>query len=125
MDLNEGVVDGDNVDVVVLNRIAEDDTADTTETVDTNLDGCHDSGDDVSMCWGNWQANRAFDELEAGSMSRCNGWMQIDAEKRDAGTYMIVFEVSGGACVCASCDDCYDQEDSEEKEGFIGGVFIR
>ena len=48
MNLNEGVVDGDNVDVVVLNGIAEDDTADTTETVDANLDGSHDSGDDVS-----------------------------------------------------------------------------
>ena len=49
MNLNEGVVDSDNVDVVVLNRIAEDDTADTTETVDTNLDGCHDSGVVVRM----------------------------------------------------------------------------
>ena len=51
--------------------------------------------------------------------------MQIDAEKRDAGTYMIVIEVSVGVCVFCSCDDCYDQEDSEEEEGFIGGVFIR
>jgi hypothetical protein len=70
-------------------------------------------------------ANRAFDELEAGSMGRCNRWMQMDAEKRDAGTYMIVIEVSVGVCVFCSCDDCYDQEDSEEEEGFIGGVFIR
>jgi hypothetical protein len=34
-------------------------------------------------------------------------------------------EVSVGGCVFCSCDDCYDQEDSEEEEGFIGGVFIR
>ena len=43
MNLNEGVVDGDNVDVVVLDSISEDDTTDTTETVDANLDGSHDS----------------------------------------------------------------------------------
>ena len=49
MDLNEGVVDGNNVDVVVLNGIAEDDTANTTETVDANLDGSHDSVDVVRM----------------------------------------------------------------------------
>lgn len=40
--LNEGVIDGDNVDVVVLNGIAEDDTTDTTEAVDADLDWCHD-----------------------------------------------------------------------------------
>jgi hypothetical protein len=50
VDLNEGVVDGNNVDVVVLNSISEDDTADTTETVDANLDGSHDSGGGVRMC---------------------------------------------------------------------------
>jgi len=87
VDLNEGVVDGDNVDVVVLNRIAEDDTADTTETVDTNLDGCHDSGDDVSMCWGNWQANRAFDELEAGSMEQMQ-WMDADRCREEGCRYL-------------------------------------
>lgn len=40
--LNEGVVDGNNLDVGVLDSVAEDDTADTTETVDANLDGSHD-----------------------------------------------------------------------------------
>lgn len=35
--LDEGVVHGDNVDVVVLDSIAEDDTANATESVDTNL----------------------------------------------------------------------------------------
>jgi hypothetical protein len=46
-------------------------------------------------------ANRAFEKLEAGSMGRCNGWMQMDAEKRDAGTYMIVIEVScWSLCLC-------------------------
>jgi hypothetical protein len=35
--LNEGVVDGDNVHIVMLNGIAEDDTANATEAVDTSL----------------------------------------------------------------------------------------
>jgi hypothetical protein len=35
--LDEGVVHGDNVDVVVLDSIAEDDTANATESVDTDL----------------------------------------------------------------------------------------
>jgi hypothetical protein len=39
--LNEGVVDSNNLDVGVLDGIAEDDTADTTETVDADLDGSH------------------------------------------------------------------------------------
>ncbi len=37
--LNEGVVDGDNLDLRVLDGIAEDDAADTAEPVDANLDG--------------------------------------------------------------------------------------
>lgn len=39
--LNEWIVDGDNVDIIVLNSVSEDDTADTTETVDSDLDWCH------------------------------------------------------------------------------------
>lgn len=39
--LNEGVVDGDNLDVGVLNSVAEDDTTDAAETVDADLDGSH------------------------------------------------------------------------------------
>jgi len=39
--LNERVVDGNNVNAVMLNSISEDDTADTTETVDSDLDWCH------------------------------------------------------------------------------------
>jgi len=39
---NERIVDGDDVDVVVLNSIAEDDTTDAAETVDANLCGSHD-----------------------------------------------------------------------------------
>lgn len=39
--LNEGVVDSDDLDVGVLDSVAEDDTADTTETVDADLDGSH------------------------------------------------------------------------------------
>lgn len=41
LDLNEGVVDGDNLDVVVLDGVAEDDTANAAETVDANLGGSH------------------------------------------------------------------------------------
>lgn len=36
--LNEGVVHGNDLDVRVLDSIAEDDTTDTAESVDTNLD---------------------------------------------------------------------------------------
>jgi hypothetical protein len=39
--LNEGVVDSNNLDLGVLDGVAEDDTADATETVDANLDGSH------------------------------------------------------------------------------------
>jgi hypothetical protein len=39
---NEGIVDGDDVDVFVLNSIAEDDTTDTAESVDANLSRSHD-----------------------------------------------------------------------------------
>jgi hypothetical protein len=36
--LNEGVVDGNDLDLRVLNGIAEDDAANTAETVDADLD---------------------------------------------------------------------------------------
>jgi hypothetical protein len=49
VNLNEGVIDGDNADVVMLDSISEDDTADTTETVDANLNGSHDSVDVIRM----------------------------------------------------------------------------
>lgn len=39
--INEGVVDGDNLNVGVLDGVAEDDTTDAAETVDANLDGSH------------------------------------------------------------------------------------
>lgn len=35
--LDEGIVDGDDFDVVVLDRIAEDDAPDTTEPVDADF----------------------------------------------------------------------------------------
>jgi len=35
--LDEGVVDGDDLDAVVLNGIAKDNTSNTTEAVDTDL----------------------------------------------------------------------------------------
>lgn len=39
--LDEGVVDGDDLDVGVLNSVAEDDTSNSTEAVDADLDGSH------------------------------------------------------------------------------------
>lgn len=39
--LNEGVVDGDNLNVLVLDGVAEDDTTDAAETVDADLDRSH------------------------------------------------------------------------------------
>ena len=42
MGFNEGIVDGDDVDVIVLNSIAEDDTTNTAESVDANLGRSHD-----------------------------------------------------------------------------------
>jgi hypothetical protein len=36
--LNEGVVDGNDLDIGVLDGIAEDNAADTAEAVDANLD---------------------------------------------------------------------------------------
>lgn len=39
--LDEGVVDGDDLDIGVLDGVAEDDTANATEAVDADLDGSH------------------------------------------------------------------------------------
>lgn len=39
--LNEGVVDGDNIDVVKLDGIAEDNASNATEAVDSDLCGSH------------------------------------------------------------------------------------
>jgi hypothetical protein len=41
--LNEGIIDGNDVDVIVLNGISEDNTPNTAEAIDANLDWCHDS----------------------------------------------------------------------------------
>lgn len=41
--LDEGVVDGDNLDVGVLDGVAEDNATDATEAVDSNL-GDHCEG---------------------------------------------------------------------------------
>lgn len=43
--VNEGVVDSDDIDLAVLNGIAEDDTANAAETVDTSLDNHFDFWD--------------------------------------------------------------------------------
>ena len=42
--LNEGVVDGNDLDLGVLNSVAEDDTSNSTEAVDADLVGSHYSG---------------------------------------------------------------------------------
>lgn len=39
--LNEGVVDSDDLDLGVLDGVAENDTANATEAVDADLDGSH------------------------------------------------------------------------------------
>lgn len=64
--LNEGVVDGDDLDIGVLDGVAEDDSANATETVNADLDGSHfqdlgenfctgevslDESSDVWSCW--------------------------------------------------------------------------
>lgn len=40
---NERIIDGDDINVFVLNGISEDDTTNTAESVDANLCGSHDS----------------------------------------------------------------------------------
>lgn len=42
--LNEGVVDGDNLNVGVLDSVAEDDTSNAAEAVDADLDNHCDLG---------------------------------------------------------------------------------
>ena len=39
--LNEWIIDSDNVNIIVLDGVSEDDTANSAETVDTDLDWCH------------------------------------------------------------------------------------
>jgi len=41
---NEGIVDSDDVDIIMLDGISEDDTTNTTEAIDSNLYWSHDSG---------------------------------------------------------------------------------
>lgn len=41
--LNEGIVNGNDVDVLMFNGISEDDTTNTAESVDADLCGSHDS----------------------------------------------------------------------------------
>lgn len=43
MGFNEGIVDSDDVDVIVLNGISEDNTTNAAETVDTDLRLTHGS----------------------------------------------------------------------------------
>jgi hypothetical protein len=46
--LNERVVDGHDIDFIVLDGISEDDTTDTAETVDANLGRGHAAMAEVS-----------------------------------------------------------------------------
>lgn len=57
--LNERVVDGDNIDIIVLNSVTEDNASDTAETVNSNLDWCHVSVkiDVRTVYYGSWQAS--------------------------------------------------------------------
>ncbi len=42
MGFNERIIDGDNVDIVVLNCVSEDDTTNAAETIDSHFDRGHD-----------------------------------------------------------------------------------
>ena len=41
MGFNEGIVDRNDIDVIVLNGISEDDTSNAAEAVDSNFDWRH------------------------------------------------------------------------------------
>jgi len=41
--INERIIDGYDVDVIVLNGISEDDSPNTAEAIDADLYWCHDS----------------------------------------------------------------------------------
>lgn len=43
MRLNEWIVNGDNVNIIVLNGVPEDDTSNTTEAIDSNFNWCHNA----------------------------------------------------------------------------------
>jgi hypothetical protein len=54
--LNEGVVDGNNLDIAVLDGVAEDDTANAAEPVDANLDShlVWSGGGEIRYRQGEW-----------------------------------------------------------------------
>ena len=48
--LNEWIVDGNNLNVVELDGIAEDNAANATEAVDSDLSWCHFAVEVISFC---------------------------------------------------------------------------
>ena len=44
-DIDEWIIDSDNVDLIVFDGIAKDNTSDATEAIDSNLGGSHDSAE--------------------------------------------------------------------------------
>jgi hypothetical protein len=60
--LDEWIVDSDDLDVVELDGIAEDDTSNTSETVDSDLGNSHFAGE-VSISAGNGRMIMRFCEF--------------------------------------------------------------
>lgn len=64
--LNEWIVDGNNLNVVELDGIAEDNAANATEAVDSDLSWCHFAGEVVSFCvWMCFEEDRLLLCLDA------------------------------------------------------------
>lgn len=84
--LNEGVVDGNNLDITVLDGVAEDDATNAAEAVDANLDShlvCRGSGEIRWEWWlgggrsdgeeGGGREGKVFKASDDGSECRCLG----------------------------------------------------
>lgn len=65
---NERIVDGDDVDIIVLDGIAEDDTTNAAESVDANLGGSHDDSAEIDVR--RWFDGECFDGAIAGELNQ-------------------------------------------------------
>lgn len=95
MGFNERVVDGDDFEVLVLDRIAEDDTPDPTEAVDADLDGSHDAAPWLGgvfgvFGWGEGERGK-LQELDAGSWTVRRSAMER-VEVGDGEEKLLTFE---------------------------------
>lgn len=96
--LNEWIIDGDNADVVVLNGVSENDTSNSAETVDTDLDWCHDSVGKYVRIDCQWVVDLPL--LSKSSGGDGNGWR---GKKTDdvlvENKRSICWELLGGVCL--------------------------